>query len=320
MTQEICGDFQRNKCFRATCRFLHPGSEGRTKAPTEVCKDFLANKCTRGQRCRFSHGQSEHGQHVHVEQPAHAHDAQAMMAAAYSGVGYGGYGVGYGGQHQGFGAYGQHYGISNPYDQQQTVVNPYEREFRTYRAPTAYGMGVVGGMGGGMVGGMVGGMGGGFPVPGGSYLPSHSQGGKEKCRDFLAGKCSRDNCRFDHSLEQCVDFLRGRCERGANCRFSHNKEPCRDFLYKGECKFGAECKFAHDSSAKQSSLPPCRDFLKGQCSYTKCKYRHDSNEVMGSKRTRDESNGTATGQPDNESRPNKQTKVVGADDSNVDGY
>lgn len=253
---EVCSDFQRNKCFRANCRFAHPGDV--TPQQTEACKDFLANKCTRGSRCRFSHGGDDRG-------------GGGAMAAAYGNP------------------YGAAFDPYNPYA--NPFVNPYgmvaaqqgydQRDIRTYRVPQAQAYPPV------------------YPPP-----ASFGGAGKERCRDFLSGKCNRDNCRFDHSLEQCVDYIRGTCQRGSTCRFSHQKEVCRDFVYKGGCKFGDDCKFSHDNAdeVKQSTVPACRDFLKGSCTYEKCKYRHDSTET-GYKRIRDDED---AGQP-----PSKQTKVEG---------
>jgi len=52
------------------------------------------------------------------------------------------------------------------------------------------------------------------------------------CRDFLAGKCNRTNCKYVHSTESdvkqqsgsasdvCKDFLNGRCNRPV-CRYYH---------------------------------------------------------------------------------------------------
>ena len=77
----ICRDFQRGKCERENCRFLHetnpftkPKKNGACydflkgsctrencrfvhdmNAKIDVCRDFSMGKCTRGDACRFSH-------------------------------------------------------------------------------------------------------------------------------------------------------------------------------------------------------------------------------------------------------------------------
>ena len=51
------------------------------------------------------------------------------------------------------------------------------------------------------------------------------------CRDFLRGRCQRDDCRFAHPSDHvavdtsnlvivCIDFLNGRCSR-TSCRYFH---------------------------------------------------------------------------------------------------
>lgn len=279
MSQEVCTDYLRQKCFRATCRFLHPadtsaggygggyggavgyggyGGAGGYGGPGgygggapstgngEICKDFLYSTCTRGSNCRFQHDSAQRA----------GQDPSALM--------------------MGYGAAAGYYSGFNPYQ----PGNPYDQSFyenRNYAPPAA-----------------------------------SKPGSRERCRDFLAGRCTRGvTCRFDHSKETCIEFQRGNCDRGDSCRFAHEKEPCRDFAYRGECKFGDECKFGHESSNAKSAVPVCRDFQKGQCTYEKCKYRHEE-ESMGSKRSRDDRDdrddeaGQATSSQD---RPSKQLKA-----------
>lgn len=67
---------------------------------------------------------------------------------------------------------------------------------------------------------------------------------REVCRDFLIGKCTRDDCRFAHdSSATCPDFKRGYCARGKECLLSHT-EQCHDFL-NGKCSRGDACRFSH---------------------------------------------------------------------------
>lgn len=45
------------------------------------------------------------------------------------------------------------------------------------------------------------------------------------CRDFMRGKCPRDNCRFVHDTKLCKNWYRNSsCKFGDNCRKSHSFE------------------------------------------------------------------------------------------------
>jgi len=102
----------------------------------------------------------------------------------------------------------------------------------------------------------------------------------QTCFDFSVGKCSRDNCKFEHAevhiptgrkpdrgdredrgrddrrrrdaprdfssrggqSDRCYDFTVGKCDRGSSCKFAH-PETCYDFSI-GKCTRDA-CKFFH---------------------------------------------------------------------------
>ncbi len=56
------------------------------------------------------------------------------------------------------------------------------------------------------------------------------------------------------------------------------RQQCFQFL-KGQCSFGDSCRYSHDSSAatgpsQQFRPPPCREFQRGSCSRSTCKYAH----------------------------------------------
>jgi len=61
--KEMCGDFKRGDCSRGDrCRFSHGDDGGDSKrAKTDgkydkkICGDFARGDCTRGDRCKFSH-------------------------------------------------------------------------------------------------------------------------------------------------------------------------------------------------------------------------------------------------------------------------
>ncbi|XP_045485116.1 zinc finger CCCH domain-containing protein 10-like isoform X2 [Pieris rapae] len=92
------------------------------------------------------------------------------------------------------------------------------------------------------------------------------------CRDFIKGRCNRENCRFFHEIPPkthlkelfkfCHDFQNKGCFR-ANCKFLH----CTAAI---EEQFYATGLFPRD----QNNLPICQAFSHGNCSNTECKFLH----------------------------------------------
>ncbi|KAF8822572.1 zinc finger (CCCH type) motif-containing protein [Cardiosporidium cionae] len=110
-------------------------------------------------------------------------------------------------------------------------------------------------------------------LPGGSPIVSIQMMKTKICADFQNGKCSRgDGCPYAHGdseirplpdlrkTKMCTAHIAGRCTK-ENCRFAHSKEELRftcDFpQYKTEvcrfhtsdsgrgCKYGEKCPYAH---------------------------------------------------------------------------
>ena len=48
---QLCADFQRGRCMRDNCRYVHDPS---SSASAQVCNDFLRGRCMR-ESCRFLH-------------------------------------------------------------------------------------------------------------------------------------------------------------------------------------------------------------------------------------------------------------------------
>ncbi len=67
---QLCADFQRGRCMRDNCRYVHDPS---TSASAQVCNDFLRGRCMR-ESCRFLHqapvGSVTSGYPVPYQQPA----------------------------------------------------------------------------------------------------------------------------------------------------------------------------------------------------------------------------------------------------------
>ncbi|XP_047505108.1 probable basic-leucine zipper transcription factor P [Pieris napi] len=92
------------------------------------------------------------------------------------------------------------------------------------------------------------------------------------CRDFIKGRCNRENCRFFHEIPPkthlkelfkfCHDFQNKGCFR-TNCKFLH----CTAAI---EEQFYTTGLFPRD----QNNLPICQAFNNGSCSNTECKFLH----------------------------------------------
>ncbi|CAE8614489.1 unnamed protein product, partial [Polarella glacialis] len=138
------------------------------------------------------------------------------------------------------------------------------------------------------------------------------------CHDFQKGDCSRgDRCKFSHEdvfsrtegggaweaprdVKMCGDFQKGICHRGDRCKFSHEDvgraegggvwespsiEMCGDFQ-KGICNRGDRCKFFHENVFSRTEsggaweaprdVKMCGDFQKGICHRgDRCKFFHE---------------------------------------------
>ena len=106
----------------------------------------------------------------------------------------------------------------------------------------------------------------------------------------------------------CRDFLRNVCHRGKRCKYLHERSEddpveeytfCHDFQ-NGMCNWPG-CKFLHCTESEEKRFratgelpahilsrlknnnekleyPMCKDFIKGSCQRTNCKFRHWKNE------------------------------------------
>jgi len=132
---------------------------------------------------------------------------------------------------------------------------------------------------------------------------------REKCRDYMYGKCSRGNmCKFMHEdagVDMCKDFQNGKCQRGAECKFLHqsmdgsmgmsryggeaageqgsiSSPVCKDWQ-NGKCIRGQMCRYLHSgegggattTSTDAPRSEECRDFLLGRCFRgSTCRFLH----------------------------------------------
>ncbi len=44
---------------------------------------------------------------------------------------------------------------------------------------------------------------------------------KNVCRQYMAGNCTRTNCKFIHNPNLCIHFYNGNCKYGDKCKYSH---------------------------------------------------------------------------------------------------
>lgn len=213
--QELCGDFQRGRCFRSVCKFAHvyrnvdslgEGGMPASRPPprgdmqAEACKDYMRGRCMRGRYCRYTHGSDyapfEAPPPFAVYPPHHP-----PHPAPYN--------------------YYPNPMNMNPYYSPQGYMRRRKETCRDFLN--------------------------GRCTRGDSCRYLHK---KEVCGDFLRGDCQRTECRYSHSKadgEKCLDYQRGICKRGESCRYYHDdvEQVCRDFL-SDRCTRGDGCKFTHD--------------------------------------------------------------------------
>lgn len=92
------------------------------------------------------------------------------------------------------------------------------------------------------------------------------------CRDFIKGKCNKEDCLLSHNIDsgkmpECYYFKRGICY-STKCPYSHvhvnpNALVCDEFA-KGYCPLGDKCKFKHISAnpKKQKTKVICSDKIE----------------------------------------------------------
>lgn len=221
--KELCGDFQRGRCFRTACKYSHQFRDGernsnrrmREDGRRDECRDFMRGRCHRGFECRYAHpggGYDPYYDHPppfsgYPPPPPHYYDPPPpwYMDSYYPPHDYGMRGM--------------------PRHHDEVC-----RDFLSGKCNR-----------------------------GSSCRFVHK---KEICGDYLRGDCRRSGCRYSHNKEEgerCLDYQRGKCSRGDDCRYYHdNNQPtelCRDFLA-NRCGRGNDCKFLHDEEelAKKRKL------------------------------------------------------------------
>ncbi len=45
---------------------------------------------------------------------------------------------------------------------------------------------------------------------------------KNVCRQYMAGNCTRTNCKFIHNPNLCIHFYNESCKHGDKCKYSHD--------------------------------------------------------------------------------------------------
>lgn len=213
-TVEVCREFTRQRCQRSEteCRYAHPPPHVETiNGRVTCCVDSIKGRCQR-EKCRYYHPPPQIGEHVLRGAPPPRGDR-----------GGGGPGPGPRYNEMGMGDVGV-----NPY--LATALRGYKSALDAALNAASW-LAQPGGGGGGPYDGP-GGPGG----PGGlGGRPERSArtDGIEVCKEFLRGRCTRqeNDCRFahppdnitigvDNTVTACIDFIKGRCQRDP-CRYFH---------------------------------------------------------------------------------------------------
>lgn len=210
----VCKDFRNGRCSRSedTCRFAHASDKHRiVDNYVTCCIDFLKNRCNREDPpCRYFHPPPHLKKRLtsnyyenHQTQPSRNDYGSGSMSGGYGGGG-GMYGGGMGGM-----------GGLDP-----QMLNNYKAMLSAAIQQVGE-WGNLSGFGGGGYGGSGGGVGG--------YKSNHIT--IEVCREFLHGRCKRDECRYahpekqveilpDNSVTPCMDFVTRECNRD-RCKYFH---------------------------------------------------------------------------------------------------
>jgi len=108
------------------------------------------------------------------------------------------------------------------------------------------------------------------------HLGHSSVGGCDTC------KMVSKHCTCKHTYEPpsrvCRHWAKGCCRMGPDCKFEHEhkthcggrcggthycrSKPCKYWHFRLKCPFGDTCTYAH--------VPPCKDFMRGDCDGTEC--------------------------------------------------
>ncbi|XP_012235323.2 zinc finger CCCH domain-containing protein 10-like [Linepithema humile] len=136
-------------------------------------------------------------------------------------------------------------------------------------------------------------------------LDNGTTGVSGQTSDMAGGLNTSATDTSDTANRICRDFLRNVCHRGKRCKYLHERSEddpveeytfCHDFQ-NGMCNWPG-CKFLHcteseekrfratgelpphvlnrtkNSNSDKSEFPLCKDFIKGSCLRTNCKFRH----------------------------------------------
>lgn len=209
--KELCGDFQRGRCFRSVCKYSHQFRDGERNrryedSGREECRDFMRGRCHRGFECRYGHPGGFDPYYDHPPPfsgyPPYPHDYYNPPPPWYMDSYY---------PPQGYCM------RAMPRDRDEIC-----RDFLSGKCSRGSTCRFVH-----------------KKEICGDYLRgdcrrsgcrfSHNKEEGERCLDYQRGKCLRgENCRYYHDdtqpTELCRDFLAGRCGRSTDCKFLHDEE------------------------------------------------------------------------------------------------
>ncbi|KOX69836.1 Zinc finger CCCH domain-containing protein 10 [Melipona quadrifasciata] len=106
------------------------------------------------------------------------------------------------------------------------------------------------------------------------------------CRDFLRNVCHRGKrCKYLHERSEddpveeytfCHDFQNGMCN-WPGCKFLHCTES-EEKRFRATGELPAHILSRIKNNNEKSEYPMCKDFIKGSCQRTNCKFRHWKSE------------------------------------------
>ncbi|XP_013398805.1 zinc finger CCCH domain-containing protein 10 [Lingula anatina] len=122
----------------------------------------------------------------------------------------------------------------------------------------------------------------------------NENGNDNVCRDFLRNVCRRGKrCKYNHPCSEeakdlgkkqsyvfCHDYQNAGCER-VNCKYLHCTREEEDYFKQaGQLPVRLQQQAAlgpvtsNELPLIKGSIPICKDYLKGACKRTRCKFRH----------------------------------------------
>jgi len=271
---EICRAFRNNgSCrFEKDCKYEHSAGAAieappRDYTPKGDCHNWTEKKeCRFAERCRFLHGAGDKRTTYRVARPENTSGEQEICRNFQS---------------RGkcrFGDECKHKHVagdkkpSNNGDSKDNGGNGGRNRRRPRgRKPAGTGAGATGGSSE-------------KKAPKAAAVAEFDKAGKEVCRNFAKGKCTRGNdCQYSHAAVASTGPAPVKPKREAKAKAPRVVPECKDFDGgKGKCEYGDECRFKHGANDKRDLTVrkrrepgACRDFAEGKCEYgTECRFKH----------------------------------------------